>query len=121
MRPLLLIVVFMATISLASAQTTPSSAAAMAKLKGQALAIVAPPPKYPVDAKGRHPTGRGIVVMDVDMQTGQVTSARMEKSTGNKLLDDAAVEAFSRWRFRPGHFKHVRSPIAFTNGSPPKT
>jgi TonB family protein len=119
MKLLLFVAASFAAFSVGSAQTVPSSTPLGHKAK--AAAIFAPPPKYPVDAQGRHPTGRGIVVMDVDMETGWVTSARMEKSTGNKLLDDAAVEAFSRWRFKPGHFKHIRSPISFTVGSPPKT
>jgi TonB family protein len=62
-----------------------------------------------------------MVVMTVDHETGWVTSARMEKSTGSKLLDEAAVEAFSKWRFKPGTVRHVHSPITFTAGKPPKT
>jgi TonB family protein len=99
-------------ISLASAQTS-SAPAAMAKEKGKALAIVAPPPRYPVDSQGRHPKGRGIVVMEVDTKTGWVISAKMQKSTGNRLLDDAAIEAFSRWRFKSGTARYVYSPITF--------
>jgi len=34
--------------------------------------------------------------MEVDKKTGLVKSARIEKSTGNKLLDDAALQAFSQ-------------------------
>src|SRR5437660_10688908 len=54
-------------------------------------------------------------LVDVDPKTGWVTSARMEKSTGSKLLDDAAIAAFSRWRFRPGTVRQVHSPITFTH------
>ncbi|PYJ55469.1 MAG: hypothetical protein DME82_07100 [Verrucomicrobia bacterium] len=70
---------------------------------------------YPKDATGRRPTGTGVVLVDVDPKTGWVTSARMEKSTGSKLLDDAAIAAFSRWRFRPGTVRQVHSPITFTH------
>ena len=83
--------------------------------KGKALALYAPRPDYPKDATGRRPTGTGVVLVDVDPKTGWVRSARMEKSTGSKLLDDAAIAAFSRWRFRPGTVRQVHSPITFTH------
>jgi TonB family protein len=114
MRLLFLVVVFLLEISFALAQTRPSSPAPKQNWKAKALAIYAPPPNYPKDAEGRHPEGKGVVVMEIDQQTGWVKSAKMEKSTGNKLLDDAALQAFSHWRFKPGTVRQVRSPITFT-------
>ena len=116
-RLLFVFVVFLLEISFASAQTTPSSTAPKQNWKGKALAIYAPPPKYPKDAEGKHPEGKGIVVMEIDQQTGWVKLAKMEKSTGNKLLDDAALQAFNHWRFRPGTVRKVHSPITFTMAS----
>jgi len=121
MKASLFIVAFLAVIYLAPAQTPPSSPTPVDKSKAKAFAIFAPPPKYPVDAQGQHPTGRGIVLMEVDRETGWVTSAKMQKSTGNKLLDDAALEAFSRWRFKPGTVRHIHSPITFTNRGRPRS
>ena len=80
--------------------------------------IFAPKPRYPTDEYGRHLTGSGVVLMEVDTETGQVISARMEKSTGHKILDDAAIEAFRKWRFMPRRTpKEVRAPIAFTHSA----
>jgi TonB family protein len=53
--------------------------------------------------------------MEVDRETGWVTSAQMQKSTGNKLLDEAALEAFGHWRFKPGTAHYIHSPISFTH------
>jgi hypothetical protein len=57
-------------------------------------------------------------------QTGVVTSVRMEKSTGYKILDDAALNAFRQWRFKParranfGCPSHTRCPPAIGEASP---
>src|SRR5438067_876393 len=118
MKPLLVSIAILTAVSATEAQSSPAPPISH---KVKALAIYAPPPRYPTDARGRRPTGRGVVVMTVDQETGWVTSARMEKSTGSKLLDDAAVEGFSKWRFKPGTVRHVHSPISFTAGQHPKT
>jgi TonB family protein len=52
--------------------------------------------------------------MIVDFESGVVTSAIMEQSTGNAVLNNAAVSAFRRWRFKPRTVSRVRMPIAFT-------
>jgi len=98
----------------AAAQTPSSSPARVGVHKGKAVAIYTPRPAYPFDERGHRPTGRGIVVMEINRKTGWVTSARMEKSTGSKLLDNAALAAFRQWRFKPGTVRRVRSPITYT-------
>jgi protein TonB len=79
-----------------------------------ALAIHAARPQYPYEARTRGLTGRGLVLLNVNPQTGYVTSARMLQTTGHKILDDAAVEAFRQWRFKPGTATKVKIPITFT-------
>ncbi|MEY2565038.1 MAG: hypothetical protein QOH88_3231 [Verrucomicrobiota bacterium] len=39
----------------------------------------------------------------------------MEKSTGHKILDDAALEAFRQWRFKSGTgtIRKFRTPITY--------
>jgi TonB family protein len=68
-------------------------------------------PKYPREAGDKGVTGRGVAEIKVDARTGYVTSAWMLKSTGHQILDNAAVEAFRQWRFRPRTVTTVEIPV----------
>ena len=72
-------------------------------------------PEYPIEARSRHISGSGVLVLHVDRATGKVTSVTVHKSTGSKVLDDAGIRAFSQWRFRPGAVKtdKIWMPISF--------
>lgn len=76
------------------------------------------PIQYPLVARLQHLTGTGILVGQVDIKTGKVTSVRMEKSIGDRILDDAALDAFRQWRFKPGRISKFRVPIRFTLNDP---
>jgi TonB family protein len=78
-------------------------------------AIYTPKPVYRPEWAKQGLTGKGIVLVTIDQQTGKVTGARMLQSTGNKLLDGAALEAYSQWRFQPGTGSQVKIPIEFAN------
>jgi TonB family protein len=80
----------------------------------KALAISAPKPEYPYEARSRHATGSGVCVVTVDAGSGNVTDATMAVSIGNSILDNSAVSAFRRWRFKPGTVSRVKIPITFT-------
>ena len=82
----------------------------------RARAVFTPRPEYPFQARQRRITGAGIAVMEVDPATGDVTRAYMSQSTGSWILDNAAISAFSRWRFKKGTVTRVRTPIRFTLG-----
>ncbi|PYK35282.1 MAG: hypothetical protein DME58_01730 [Verrucomicrobia bacterium] len=74
-----------------------------------------------IDLNGRNKglTGKGVVLVTIDQQTGKVTGARMLQSTGNKQLDGAALEAYSQWRFQPGTGSQVKIPIEFASRPKP--
>jgi TonB family protein len=81
----------------------------------KAIVIYAPKPDYPLEARARHLTGRGIVMLDVDVPTGRAIKAYMLQSMGHQILDEAALSAFRRWRFQPGKAApQVKIPIAYT-------
>jgi TonB family protein len=80
----------------------------------KALAINSPRPEYPYEARSRRITGSGVCVVSVDTGSGAVTDASMAQSIGNPILDNSAVSAFKRWRFKPGTVSKVKIPITFT-------
>ena len=86
----------------------------MSMSSAKAVAVSAPRPEYPYEARRSKITGSGVCVMTVDSGSGAVTSAVMAQSTGNPILDNAATSAFRRWRFKPGTVSKVRTPITFT-------
>jgi TonB family protein len=83
--------------------------------KIKAVAIFAPKPDYPQYARDHHWTGVGWYVMHVDTKTGFVKSVEVTQTAGHKILDDAVVSAFSRWKFEPGKVAPtVKSPVTFS-------
>jgi TonB family protein len=107
-----LLVAFSASIALAE-DLEPRR---LSEEKARTLAVYAPKPPYPYEARKLGMTGVGAVIVSVDPSTGVVTAAQMERSMGHKLLDDAALTTFQGWRFRLGTVSKVRIPIRFTLG-----
>ena len=93
---------------------TPIKAQAMTMSRAKALAVNAPRPQYPYEARSRKITGSGVCVVTVDPGSGSVTGASMTQSIGSPILDNAALSAFRQWRFRPGTVSQIRIPITFT-------
>lgn len=80
----------------------------------RAMALSGPRPVYPYEARRQKITGSGIAMMTVDPASGYVIDVVMQESTGSPVLDNAAIAAFRRWRFKPGTGPKVRAPITFT-------
>ena len=79
----------------------------------QSMAISAPLPEYPYEAKRRNLAGNGVCVVTVDVATGRVSDARMSQSTGSTMLDKLTIQTFKTWRFKPGTVSEVRVPISY--------
>ena len=82
-------------------------------------AVYAPRPVYRPEWAKQGLKGKGIVLVTIDPKTGGVTGVRMLESTGNQLLDGAALQAYSQWRFEPGSVPQVKIPIEFRPGPSP--
>ena len=79
-----------------------SKSRSISEEEARALAIYAPIPRYPYEARVKqHMQGSGLALLTVDRRTGYVTSARVLESTQHQILDDEAVKAFRAWRFKP--------------------
>ena len=79
----------------------------------QAMAVSAPLPEYPYQAKRANITGSGICIMTIDSASGKVTDAMMAQSTGDAILDKVTTNTFRRWRFKPGTVSQARVPIDY--------
>lgn len=60
-----------------------------------------PPPEYPALARRRHWQGTVVLAVMVSRH-GKVLRARVSESSGRQVLDQAALQAVSTWRFEPG-------------------
>ena len=80
----------------------------------KALAVYAPRPQYPYEARARRQAGAGVAILTIDPNTGFVKKAEMATSTGYQILDNAALAAFGLWEFKPGTVSKVKIPIRFT-------
>ncbi|MBA2238872.1 MAG: energy transducer TonB, partial [Lysobacter sp.] len=76
------------------------------------------PPKYPPAAYRQGAEGTVVLVIDVDAN-GNVTNVSVEKSSRNRDLDRAAMDAARKWRFSPSRVNgrpaagRVRVPVDF--------
>ncbi len=102
-----------ATPAVQSGAPSFSAASELSLGVAQAMAVSAPLPEYPYEAKHANVTGSGVCVMIVDAASGKVTNAMMAQSTGNAILDKVTTETFRRWRFKPGSVSQVRVPISY--------
>lgn len=83
----------------------------------QSIFVYTPAPEDAHDL--RYVTTQGRVRISVNEQ-GKVTAVRVLETTGVRRFDEGAVEAFSRWRAKPGPRREVDMPLTFvTRGRKP--
>ncbi len=74
---------------------------------------VFPDPSYPSLAQRNGYQGTVIIEIMVD-ETGAITSAKVYKSSGFSMLDEAALQVVQkRWRFTPGPKRWLHWPCSF--------
>jgi len=91
---------------------------------GPPQAIYSPYPEYDTDWNKKGLQGKCIVRFTIDPTTGITTGVKIEKSSGSKELDGAALAACSIWRFKPWSYPQLTIPFEFrpsksTPTSPP--
>ncbi|VVM06942.1 hypothetical protein MAMC_01354 [Methylacidimicrobium cyclopophantes] len=69
-----------------------------------------PPPAYPASARAAGHQGRVILRVHVSAE-GKPESVDLLHSSGYSELDQAALEAVRRWRFRPARMGPIAVPI----------
>src|SRR6476620_461988 len=99
------------TTPTASPTATRSPTPAKNPLRGSKL-IYAPVPRYPADAKRGTAPGRGSFRVLFDAN-GHAAAVQTLRSTGDPLLDQAAVAALHDWRSEPGREWSLVVPITF--------
>ncbi len=80
----------------------------------RALVTYAPRPVYPYEARRQRITGSGLALLTVVSADGNVVDVRMAQSCGSVILDNATLDAFRRWHFKPGTVERVQVPITYT-------
>jgi TonB family protein len=79
-------------------------------------ALSMPAPIYPYEERKQHLTLSGVISVHVDPRTGLVTAASMKKSTGSAVLDKAALDVTTKWRFQHGVSSQFDVPVSFGIG-----
>jgi len=95
-------------------QTVTHLASSASMTAAKVLAVVAPRPEYPYEARRQRTTGSGVAVLSIDPASGRVVEVAMLRSTGSAVLDNATISGFRRWRFKAGTVSRVQSPITYT-------
>ena len=84
----------------------------------KAVILSKPKIQYPTQARRQHLQGEGMFCLNVNYETGTVSSVDVWQSTGHKILDDTAIRTLRNWRFKPQAAGRWQVPVNFRmNGS----
>jgi TonB family protein len=74
-------------------------------------------PEYSAAERAQSHFGSGLFRLTLDLKTGAVTRVQILSSTGFRALDQSAIDAFGRWRWKPGKWREIDAPITFTTNA----
>jgi TonB family protein len=114
-RPILRELIFLLVLSLVFSSSVDAQSPSSVRQPAPPRGIYTPKPVYRPEWVKQGLKGKGVVLVTIDKQTGNVTGARMLTSTGNQQLDGAALQAYSQWRFDPRTVavSQLKIPIEF--------
>jgi TonB family protein len=69
--------------------------------------------EYPYDDRAQHHEGEGLFRLALDLKTGSVSKITVLKSTGFSTLDSCAIASLRHFRWKPGKWKEINTPITF--------
>lgn len=78
--------------------------------------LSAPRPNIPPDLLRHAGAVRALFAVDVGTVTGQPYSVRVVRSTGVWAIDNALINTFYQWRFRPRSVSKVMIPVNVVRG-----
>jgi len=96
------------------AQQVAGTLGTMSISSASTLAVFAPRPEYPREARSHRIAGSGVCVVSVDRGSGHVTEASIAQSTGNQTLDNSAVSTFRTWIFKSRKVSTISISFGFT-------
>jgi protein TonB len=76
-------------------------------------AISSPGVGYPEEAQKAKTAGSGLYELRIN-KSGNTTEVVIVKSSGSRVLDQAARNALMKWRFKPGVFVRIRLPVSWS-------
>jgi TonB family protein len=76
-------------------------------------AVSSPGAAYPEEAQKAKIAGSGLYELRIS-KAGATTEVVIVKSSGSAALDNAAKNAFLKWRFKPAVFTRVRIPVSWS-------
>jgi TonB family protein len=76
-------------------------------------ALASPGPAFPEQAQKAKIAGSGLYELRID-KAGKTTEVVIVKSSGSAVLDNAAKNAFKKWRFKPAIFTRLRVPVSWS-------
>jgi TonB family protein len=97
----LLCVAFTLLVTVTESQLVAQQPEVVLNEKGRRLMLAAPQPEYPPEPLAKRIQGTGIYDVWIRPEAGIVTRVDILRSTGSKLLDNAAMTSLQHWRARP--------------------